>query len=509
MATTPSEPARESPGALEGRLHPLSWLFVFMGQLKNVALPLLALLIFGRGQWWELMGAVAAGPLALYALIYSIGFRYRLGAGELVVKEGVIDRAERHVPFSRIQNVVERRNPLHRLFGVTELRLESAGGSEPEAVMNVIRVAEARRIEEVLREAVASRASAEAFEASGADAATPLVRLGAGELVRLGLATNRGVVILGGLIALFWQFEPWERASLRELSRAAYQALAAWNASLAGPLAKAATLTALALAFLVTLKLLSIAMAVVTFHGFRLVRRGERITTEGGLLTRHAASAQRDKVQRLLFEESWLARRLGQAWLTCDVAAGAPGQGRDERSRLRWLVPIGTSETLRRVADQVAPGLDPASLDWRPLHPRAWRRRFKPPALVWSLLSAVLALRLGPMAVIPWLSALVLSVLSARGESRYAAYACDGTRIGYRSGWLRRRVILANVAKGQAIRLSRSPFDRRAGMATVALDTAGAASGAPRLRIPYLAEADARALVEQLRAGIAGREPAR
>jgi putative membrane protein len=470
---------------------------VFLGQLRTVALPLLALLIFGQGAWWELIGAVAAGPLALYALAYSLRFRYRMGDGELVVTEGLLNRAERHVPFARIQNVVQRRNPLHRLLGVTELRLESAGGAEPEAVMNVIRVEEARRIEEALRGAGAFAEPAEAR-------ASPLLALGAGDLVRLGLTTNRGLVVLGALTALFWQFEPWERGALREVSRAAYQAFGAWNAAFASTLAKGATLVVMAATFLAALKLLSVGMAVVAFRGFRLERRGERIATEGGLLTRHAASAPRDKIQRLLFEETWLARRLGRRWLACDVAAGAPREGQDDRARLHWLAPIGTPEQIRTVAEEVAPGLTPEALAWRALHPRAWRRLFTPAAILWSFVATVAALKAGAVAGLGWLVALLLSYVAARGEARFAAYAFDGRRVAYRSGWLRRRWTLVRVDKGQAVRLSSSPFDRRHGMAAVELDTAGAAPGAPRLLIPFLAEAEARGLVEQLRAGIAG-----
>jgi putative membrane protein len=494
MATTPSDPPHEEGEVTEGRLHPLSWLFVFLGQLKNLGLPLLALVVVGRGAWWELLGMAAAVPLALYALVYSLGFRYRLGRGELVVKEGLLQRAERHVPYARIQNVVQRRNPLHRLFGVTELRLESAGGSEPEAVMNVIRLDEARRIEAALRGAAPS-------EESAAEPA-PLLVLGGGDLVRLGLATNRGAVVLGGLIAVYWQFEPWEWHWKAEEFRHWRERLEAWQAGLPGPVGTAAIVAAALGAFLVMLKLLSVLMAVFNFHGFRLELRGRRVASEAGLLTRHAASAQCDKIQRLLFEETWLARRLGRRRLSCDVASGGPGQ-EQHGARLRWLAPIGTPGQLRRVADQVVPGLDPDALVWRPLHPRAWRRRFRPDAVLWTLLAAVAAPRIGAAAGLCWLVALLISYVAARGEARFAAYACDETRVGYRAGWLRRQWTLARIEKGQAVRLSRSPFDRRAGMASVALDTAGATPRAPRLLVPYLAEAEARALVDRLRAGIA------
>jgi putative membrane protein len=110
---------------------------------------------------------------------------------------------------------------------------------------------------------------------------------------------------------------------------------------------------------------------------------------------------------------------------------------------------------------------------------------------------------LGVLAVPAWLAALLVSYVAVRGEARFAAYACDETRVAYREGWLLRQWTLARIEKGQAVRLSISPFDRRAGMASVALDTAGATAGAPRLQVPYLAEAEARSVVGRLRAGIA------
>ena len=101
MATTPSEPGATPPPVMfEGRLHPFSWMFVLLTQLRQVALPLVFLLFFGRGEWWELFALVGAGALALYSLIYSFGFRYRIGAGELVVREGDASREHLAAGFS-------------------------------------------------------------------------------------------------------------------------------------------------------------------------------------------------------------------------------------------------------------------------------------------------------------------------------------------------------------------------------------------------------------------------
>ena len=54
-----------------------------------------------------------------------------------------------------------------------------------------------------------------------------------------------------------------------------------------------------------------------------------------------------------------------------------------------------------------------------------------------------------------------------------------------------------DLDKLQALRLDRSPLDRHFGTATLTLDTAGAL-GAPPLRLRFLDEQDAQALLEQL-----------
>jgi putative membrane protein len=55
-----------------------------------------------------------------------------------------------------------------------------------------------------------------------------------------------------------------------------------------------------------------------------------------------------------------------------------------------------------------------------------------------------------------------------------------------RSGWLWRQVTIARVNKIQSITLAESPFDRRAAMARVRVDTAGAGPLSHRVDIPYL-----------------------
>ncbi|PIQ38616.1 MAG: hypothetical protein COW59_00765, partial [Lysobacterales bacterium CG17_big_fil_post_rev_8_21_14_2_50_64_11] len=57
----PSDPAAAPLRNVERRLHPLSWLFVLLAQLRQFALPLIVVVFAGgRGDRWEWIGAIAA-----------------------------------------------------------------------------------------------------------------------------------------------------------------------------------------------------------------------------------------------------------------------------------------------------------------------------------------------------------------------------------------------------------------------------------------------------------------
>ena len=85
------------------------------------------------------------------------------------------------------------------------------------------------------------------------------------------------------------------------------------------------------------------------------------------------------------------------------------------------------------------------------------------------------------------------------------AWAVDDRLVAVRGGWWSRWWRFAEVDKLQALRLQRSPLDRWLGTATLWLDTAGAGAMAPPLRIRFLPEAQARALLADLGATLARR----
>lgn len=503
--TTPSEPMAARPDNApergpengERRLHPLSWLFVLLASLREFAIPLIAVLLFGRSgnETWELFGALGGLGLAAHAVVQYFSFRFRIGQDGLDIRSGVLERNLRHIPFRRIHDVTLHRSPLHRLFGVAEVRIESAGGAKPEARMRVLGLDDAQALEAVLRRRARDAGDSAAPTAADAE---PLLALPTAEVVKLGLISNRGMVVVAAAFGLLAQSRP---DGFGELTRAVVDPLMDFGErSLPGPLAWFFGALALFAAAVAVLRLLSVALALLQFHRFELRDLGDRLQVDGGLLTRIRGNVPPRRIQALTLRESLLHRWAARRSLRIDTA-GSQAQNESARS-LHDLVPLATPDFIDRLVRRLLPDAGWPDLDWRPLHPRAWRRLFMLPTLLTLLAIFGLTLRFGADAL--WGLALLPGwLLRARMLAARMRYTVDARLVAVREGWLSRHWRFAEIGKLQSVRLTRSPFDRRHGMATLWFDTAGAGAMAPPLRIRYLPEAEARRLLREVGARIA------
>lgn len=480
-----SEPdAATAPIALpERRLHPLSWLFVLVQQLKQFLIPIVVLLVFGRGdrnEWW---GLIAVGVLALFSVWQYYTYRYRIEADSLIVRSGLLERSLRQIPFSRIHNVALHQSLLHRLFGVAEVRLESAGGTRPEAEMRVLRLADATALEALVRRhARSAPASTDAtpHENARRDDASELLHLPLGEVVRLGMISNRGMLVVGAFFATLTQVNP--NVMGEPVERFA-RALVAWlDLHRFGVAQYVLAIVGFAIAGVVLLQLLSIALAVLQYAGFRLIQTGPRLTIERGLLTRIRTSASRRRIQAWTLREGVLHRLLRRRSLLVDTASA---QHQSEQRAFRELAPVATPGRADALVRHVLGTADWPPLHWHRLHARAGLRLAIPGVFVALALAGVLAFNFGAwgwlgLVWLPW------SFWLAQRNAARSGYALQGELIAVREGWWSRHWRFAELDKLQALRVRRNPLDRRMGMATLWLDTSGAGTFAPPLRIRFL-----------------------
>jgi len=492
MSSDPGSPA-EQPA--ERRLHPLSFLFTLLMQLQQFAVPLLFTLVAGRrpGNDYEQYALVGVFFLTLYSLAQYFTYRYHLERDAVVVRSGVFQRSLRHIPFARIQNVGLHQNVLHRLFRVAEVRLESAGSAKPEAQMRVLRLADAHELERQIRGgAAAARAEGAGGEALAAPSQV-LLALPTSEVLRLGMIDNRGMVVLGLVFAgIAQQGGDLIGKSVRLVGTWVYGHFNALHLSI---FAGAAAVLLLFLLALVGLRLLSMAWALLKFHGFVLAEQEGRLSMQRGLFTRVRATLPRHRIQAWTLREGVLHRWFKRRSLRVDSAVVEAGSG--EKRSLRELAPIATPARV----DELIALLLPASAHWpiehwQPLHPLAWRRRFLLPALVAFVVSVALAFARTPWALCG-LMLLPLLWWNARNWARHSAWSVSEGLVVFRGGWLGKYWRFAETRKLQALEWRQSPLDRRWGMASLHFDTVGAGMD-PALAIPYLPVDTARRVYEEL-----------
>jgi putative membrane protein len=501
--TTPSEGV--VAGGDERRLHPWSWLFVLIQQLKSFALPIVVLLFTGRGNSWELWGLVGAGVLVLVSLGQYFTYRFRVDDEGIVIRSGLLQKSLRHIPFQRIHNVALHQTLLHRVFKVAEVRLESAGGMKAEGEMRVLSLADAHALEELVRShGREARREAAPGEAAPAVATNTLLALPTSEVVRLGLISNRGMLLVAAAFGVLAQASgEIVGDAIEYVAKHAVGWSKAYELGLAGSVLAAVVLLLFAL---VALRLLSVLLALLQYHGFVLTETGRRLSAQRGLLTRMRASMPRSRIQAWSLRESLTHRWLGRQGLRVDSASMETAN--DNRS-LRDLAPVATPAAMADLIRHLLPGHAWPMAQWRPLHPRAWRRQFAIPALFALALTGVLTFLNGLWGLAA-LALLPLFALRAVVWARYAGYSLEGGLVAVREGWLDKRWRFAEVRKLQSLRLAQSPFDRRHGMASLLMDTVGASPFEPALRVRYLPEAEARALRDQLAAAMeAAATPAR
>lgn len=455
---TPAEAVPARPGL---KLHWSSPLFVLFRQLREGAVAIVGLLIAGSSASWEVMaiqvGLIAGAVLVLYAVVLVLTTRFWVEPDELVIHSGILLRRVRHLPFSRVQNVVISQHPVQRWFGVSLLKLESGGAQNADGQLQVIATAQARAIEAAVRRRHEGPVTAPTAMDVPLEAPAPLLRLPTGEVLKAGIVLERGFwLIIAALAGVYYGIDLPGLDPYAWLSQ-----IFLWGVWLVGSfntLSLALILLAVLLAVQVLTSLLSMLQALWLWHGFTLDRDGPRLRVECGLFNRRRSSALPDRIQVLrIWDGLWL-RWLDRRVLGLDLVGGGGTDFQTERP-LELLAPIVAADRAPTLCQEAVPGLDLAALDWQPVHASTHARLAKRAALLWTLPLAI-ALWRWPIAIVPVLIAAALAQVHAWAWSRYAAWAITPEFLAWRSGVTQRLTWIVPIARLDGCTIAESPFDR-------------------------------------------------
>jgi putative membrane protein len=473
--------------------------------LRNVgpsgAFALVAALGWARGRDFPvglLVGAVAA--LAVVVLVLGWlqwrAFTYQVLPRQVVISSGLVRRTRRFIPAERIQDVSLKQGPLHRLFGLAEVRIETGGGVAEEGRLDSVRLAEAHRLREVLRALRAPPTAADGAAAPSAATTEPeatLFRIGPLRLALAGLFSFS----LVWMAAVFAAYEYADR-------------LFDWNVqTILGALDLAGrdfrTWEDLRVALVVAGATLALGVAagmvrtVLRDWGFTLTYGEAAFRVRRGLLTRTEVVVARRQIQLGLVEHGTLSGAFG--WRALKVQTMGAGE---ETSGRRPLLPFNRPEEVAPVAALAGlPAFEPAAL-------RRVSRRHAIAGLVWYVAAPAAAAVAASLVFPPALLSLALlpgpALVALLRPDRHR-YALAATSVQVRRGVIGRRDWIVPYRNVQVLSVTRGPWQRLFGLATVRIDTAGAGflDGGPHVH--DLDETVAARLARDLAARIHAAEP--
>lgn len=489
------------------RLHWSSVFFETISHGRQILVPAaIGFLGAANGNWyWTLLALIGFAFALVTTLFKYFTLRFGIRNRELVVSHGLLFRQVRTVPTRLIQNMDLVQNLLHRPFGVAEVRIETASGAEAEAVLRVLTLKQV----DVLRAEIFSSGTKAALagplaltEASGisepgpSGAVLPVAAAPPVELVRIpwrwllvvGLASNRGWLLVGVAIGAFFNFVQFDSMDGKAWRK--------WIPWISSHLPGWWTTALLIAAGLVLLKLLGMAWFILRFHGYRLVRAGDDLRVTCGLLTSYSATVPRQRIQFLSLQSSPLLRLCGLQTIRIETAGSSASSGEDAQSSMTrsWFIPVVPRDQTRDLLRELRPGLDwdEAAVAWQPPSPLTWRRLARMVVLLPVLASVAGGIWLPPWG---WLAGVALAgplLYSAWRQSRGQRYARTGFGVAFRSGLVNRKLSLTFFERLQVLRLEQSPFDRRWKMARLKLDTASAGPAEHLIHAGFLDESFAR-----------------
>jgi putative membrane protein len=463
------------------RLHPAAIGVLALNALRDAALPIVILLgasIAGRGI--DTAALVRSGiylviGVAIASLTGYVRWRstsYAVDEKGVHYKTGIVNTKATTVPLSRIQGLDTVSGPVQRLFGVVALHVQSAGGgAKGEIVLEAVAPAAVERI----REAVRTRRPnvAQAPE----ERAVIERRLGRRELVIAALTAGQLGVILPALAAsgqLLSNAFSNER-DIEGATRLLPDTPGGWELTLA--------------ALLVAAWALSAAGSIVSFAGFAVSRDGDRLRIRRGLLQRSDAVVPVRRIHAVRVVEGVLRRPFALASLRLEVAGYA-----EEAAAARTLFPLLPRAEVAAFLAELLPELADEPDGLAPPPARAARRYFLPPAVLGAIGGGAACL-IFP-ALTPWpLLAAPLLALNGWWSFQAAGWRLRDGRLVLRTRRLARTTLLTPAARLQQHALAQNPFQRRAGLA----DLAVAVGKGGHARVRHLDASVAAELWERLR----------
>ncbi len=452
-------------------VHPVSELIKFLPVLVGLFIASTAT---DRGIGFQLLGV--AIPIAI-GLVRYWTTRYRISGDRIELERGLVSRHAVATPLDRVRTVDLTASPIHRLLGLSTVRIGTGSAADDGLDLDGLDSAQARELRARLLSSIAP--PGELVEDETHPGGERLVARFRPGWLRYAPFTSAGLVLTAGVIGVGSQvldglglFEGIDGESIdRQVT--ALGALVALPALLVGVLVVAAVVSVLG--YLVTNG--NFALSHTLPDGSWHLRRG--------LLTTRETSVDDDRLRGVSVGEPLGLRLAGGARLSAIVTGLDRSQSGSEA-----LLPPTPRTLVDRVAADVLGTPTPVTAPLASHGPRARTRRYSRALVPAAVVAAGLAAA-GSVVNAPWwllVAVPVVLVGSAALVGHDRARALGHTLVeGWlvaRSGSLTRRRELLGTDAVIGWNLRSTWFQRRAGLVTLVATTAGGRQSVRVLDVP-------------------------
>lgn len=475
------------------RLNKLSPLFILIHVLMKSIIPLIGFYTYGRTQYADTtFMIVAAVAIVLFAVLQYWFYHYWLQDDKIEIKEGILFKKNRKVPYTRIQNVNVSQGLLQRFFKVATLQLESASGGKPEAVMRVVGLNVVEEIKGKVKAASNQNNDTLGIEEENKDEQQPLHEVSITEVIKYGVISQKGMfygAILFGFLAQNQTFF----AGLTKYLYTFYETPDFSQITLAQGFIYALVVGIIIFVFL---QLMSILWSLVKFYQFKIEKHDDRLQASMGLISKISATIPMKRIQLFRISENPLHKFYKSQTISIETAGGV----NTDKSGIvmRWLAPIIQKSKVKDFMLNIEPKISMGSIGWQLIPQRAWKRVLKKALFFVLLFAAIIYVNssalLFEVRFYLWMLPVLMLPLSYWYAKTYVlktAYFINNDIICFKSGVWFGKQSYVKINKVQTVEVLESPFDRRNKMATLEVDTAGSNTYLHHIKIPYLEVADA------------------
>lgn len=480
------------------RLHPLT-IIVEAWRAVSRFIIVIAFLGFnivtgqGVGDTTELIFAGLGFLVVGSALVRYYTFSFAVHQGSLLVKQGLVTKQARTIPLARIQNINLKRDLIHRVLGLVDLEIETAGGAKAEAVLSAVTEDQAHELKQRLlgRYEATSSALIEARREEVIYQASPR------ELFLAGATENRLLIMVASVFGIVATL-PGFMDSISKFVEAAVKGAAQTAGRSPNDWVLWGILGFLAIAFG---WVASIVTTFVSYWGFEVAWRDGSFRRHYGLLNQFENVVPARRIQSARMTDNIFQRMLKVSKLYLDTAGGfSQANGNEGQQSARptpLMAPLIDAEGAQKILVRVFPTYLPTDEGWTmPPVQMIWRSLYSTfvPALI---ISAPVAWFFQYWAIAAFFGVFALSALSAWIERPGTGWRDDGERILVRKGRIWRTLHIAPIQKLQMAEYSQTPAQRRFGLATIKFSTASM-SGGSSLIVADIPADEARNLVWDL-----------